>query len=127
MLILLASTLPLAGAFGVWMYDARPESARDGHARDGGPAPCWSAQLLPSVLAAGGLSGPGRDGAGHRLAFEVEPLGMIFAASHPSSGRQSLYSIGYMRGNHEKNQTRFYVCFAVAIWAPWASPSRATW
>ena len=27
----------------------------------------------------------------------------------------SVYSIGYMRGNHEKNQTRFYVCFALAI------------
>ncbi|MGF1525792.1 MAG: proton-conducting transporter membrane subunit [Candidatus Competibacterales bacterium] len=27
----------------------------------------------------------------------------------------SLYSIGYMRGNDEKHQTRFYVCFAIAI------------
>ena len=27
----------------------------------------------------------------------------------------SVYSIGYMRGNDEKNQTRFYVCFALAI------------
>jgi multicomponent Na+:H+ antiporter subunit D len=27
----------------------------------------------------------------------------------------SLYSIGYMRGHHEKNQTRFYIFFAVAI------------
>ena len=27
----------------------------------------------------------------------------------------SLYSIGYMRGHHEKNQTRFYLFFAVAI------------
>ena len=29
----------------------------------------------------------------------------------------SLYSIGYMRGNNEKNQTRFYVCFCIAIGA----------
>jgi len=27
----------------------------------------------------------------------------------------SIYSIGYMRGNDEKHQTRFYVCFAIAI------------
>ena len=27
----------------------------------------------------------------------------------------SLYSIGYMRGNAEANQTRFYVCFALAL------------
>jgi multicomponent Na+:H+ antiporter subunit D len=27
----------------------------------------------------------------------------------------SLYSIGYMRANHEAHQTRFYVCFALAL------------
>ncbi len=27
----------------------------------------------------------------------------------------SLYSIGYMRGNQEAHQTRFYVCFALAL------------
>ena len=27
----------------------------------------------------------------------------------------SLYSIGYMRGNDEAHQTRFYVCFALAL------------
>jgi multicomponent Na+:H+ antiporter subunit D len=50
------------------------------------------------------------------IAFEVEPLGMLFALI--ASGLwivNSLYSIGYMRGNDEANQTRFYVCFALAI------------
>jgi len=50
------------------------------------------------------------------LAFEVEPLGMVFALI--ASGLwivTTLYSIGYMRGHHEKNQTRFYMCFAMAI------------
>jgi multicomponent Na+:H+ antiporter subunit D len=50
------------------------------------------------------------------IAFRVEPLGMIFALI--ASGLwivNSVYSIGYMRGNQEKNQTRFYVCFALAI------------
>ena len=50
------------------------------------------------------------------IAFQVEPLGMLFALV--ASGLwivNSIYSIGYMRGNGEKNQTRFYVCFALAI------------
>lgn len=50
------------------------------------------------------------------LAFRVEPLGMMFAAVAsllwPIS---SLYSIGYMRGNQEHAQTRFYICFAIAL------------
>jgi len=50
------------------------------------------------------------------LAFEVEPLGMLFGLV--ASGLwivTTFYSIGYMRGHHEKNQTRFYICFAIAI------------
>ena len=53
---------------------------------------------------------------GLELAFEVEPLGMLFAMV--ASGLwivTTLYSIGYMRAHHEKNQTRFYICFAIAI------------
>ncbi|HAQ35622.1 MAG: cation:proton antiporter [Maricaulis sp.] len=53
---------------------------------------------------------------GLSLSFRLEPLGALFAAV--ASGLwivNSLYSIGYMRGNEEKNQTRFYVCFAIAL------------
>ncbi len=53
---------------------------------------------------------------GIELSLGVEPLGMTFAAL--ASGLwivNSLYSIGYMRGNNEKNQTRFYIFFAVSI------------
>jgi len=53
---------------------------------------------------------------GLHLAFEVEPLGMLFALV--ASGLwivTTLYSIGYMRAHHERNQTRFYICFAIAI------------
>jgi multicomponent Na+:H+ antiporter subunit D len=54
--------------------------------------------------------------AGVDLAFEVEPLGMVFALV--ASGLwfvTTLFSIGYMRGENKSHQTRFYVCFAVAI------------
>ncbi len=75
------------------------------------------ASLLPGVLAGGrpavtlftilpGLS----------IALKVEPLGMLFGLL--ASGLwiiNSIYSIGYMRGNNEKNQTRFYVYFAIAL------------
>lgn len=50
------------------------------------------------------------------LALSLEPLGMLFALV--ASGLwivNSLYSIGYMRGNQEAHQTRFYVCFALAL------------
>ncbi len=53
---------------------------------------------------------------GLALKFKVEPLGMLFGLI--ASGLwivNSLYSIGYMRANNEKHQTRFYVCFAGAL------------
>ena len=53
---------------------------------------------------------------GLQIDFRVEPLGMLFALI--ASGLwivNSLYSIGYMRGNKEAHQTRFFVCFALAL------------
>ena len=50
------------------------------------------------------------------ITFTLEPLDMLFAGI--ASGLwivTSVYAIGYMRGHHEINQTRFYTCFAIAI------------
>ncbi len=50
------------------------------------------------------------------IGFKLEPLGMLF--SLVASGLwivTTVYSIGYMRGHGEKNQTRFFTCFAIAI------------
>ncbi len=73
--------------------------------------------LLP-VVGAGGRPAlmlftllPGLD-----IALRLEPLGMLFALV--ASGLwivNSIYSIGYMRGNGESHQTRFFVCFALAL------------
>ncbi len=50
------------------------------------------------------------------VAFTVEPLGLLFAAVASFLWIvTSIYSIGYMRGHHEVNQTRFYAYFAVSI------------
>jgi multicomponent Na+:H+ antiporter subunit D len=55
---------------------------------------------------------------GLAIALELEPLGALFALI--ASGLwfvSAVYCIGYMRGNAEEHQTRFYACFALAIGA----------
>ena len=55
---------------------------------------------------------------GLSISFSTEPLSILFAMI--ASGLwivTSVYAIGYMRGTHEKNETRFYVCFALALFA----------
>lgn len=54
--------------------------------------------------------------AGLEIAFRLEPLGALFALmASVLWGVNSLFSIGYMRGKREANQTRFYMCFALAM------------
>lgn len=50
------------------------------------------------------------------LAFNVEPLGLLFAIV--ASGLwmvTHIYGIGYMRGNNESHHSRFFACFSLAI------------
>ncbi len=50
------------------------------------------------------------------LKFEVEALGVLFSLVASFLWVvTSIYGIGYMRGNSEKNQTRFFMLFPVAI------------
>ena len=54
--------------------------------------------------------------AGLEIAFRLEPLGALFAVMASLLWAvNSLFSIGYMRGRREANQTRFYMCFALAM------------
>lgn len=118
-LILAALAAPLIGAAGI------AATHRAANLRETVTLLCAAAlffcvaSLLPSVLAGGRPEAvlfevlPGL-----ALAFRVEPLGMLFALV--ASGLwivNSLYSIGYMRGNGEAKQTRFYVCFALALFS----------
>ena len=73
--------------------------------------------LLPFVIAGGRPQAfvlaiaPGLS-----FAFEVEPLGMLFALVASTLWIvNSIYSIGYMRANKEPRQTSYYVCFAIAL------------
>lgn len=53
---------------------------------------------------------------GFSLTLSLRPLGMVFALIASVLWLvTTIYAIGYMRQNREVNQTRFYVCFAVAI------------
>lgn len=53
---------------------------------------------------------------GLSITLTLEPLGMIFAGIASFLWIvTTIYAIGYMRGHHEHNQTRFYAFFAVAI------------
>lgn len=52
------------------------------------------------------------------LSLRADPMGVFFAVI--ASGLwifTSFYSIGYMRGHHEKKQTRYFASFAVCLFA----------
>ncbi len=52
------------------------------------------------------------------IAFRADPLGISFAATASFLWIiVSFYSIGYMRALHEHAQTRYYICFAIALLA----------
>jgi len=53
---------------------------------------------------------------GLRIAFSVEPLGLLFALiASLLWPLTTLYALGYMRGHGERNQARFFCFFAISI------------
>jgi multicomponent Na+:H+ antiporter subunit D len=73
--------------------------------------------MAPAILAGGTIEFtlfrilPGID-----LAFRVDGLGLLFATTSSSLWiAAAFYCIGYMRTLEEEHQTRFYVCFAIAV------------
>ncbi len=116
-LILLAIFLPLIASIFIAFSDKKP-NLREGISLIASLSLLATVlSLLPSVLAGEQPSivlleiVPGLP-----ITFELEPLGMLFACVAALLWPvNTLYSIGYMRGNKEKHQTRFYVCFAIAL------------
>jgi multicomponent Na+:H+ antiporter subunit D len=113
----LAMGLPLLGALFIALNGHRPNVREAITLGTAGSVFALVAGLVPHVTAGEGVAFrfvemlPGLT-----LALRVEPLGMLFGLV--ASGlwiATSAYSIGYMRAHHEEHQTRFYVCFAVAI------------
>lgn len=53
---------------------------------------------------------------GLSIAFKIEALGILFALVVGMLWFvTSIYAIGYMRSHNEKNQTRFFIAFAISI------------
>ena len=116
-LILIAVFLPLAGALLIRLAGSSPNLREVVTLAVAVLLFATVVQLLPKVQAGERPATVLQEMLpGIAIAFEVEPLGMIFGLV--ASGLwivTSLYSIGYMRGHHEKNQTRFYIFFAIAL------------
>jgi len=116
--ILLPILLPLVGAIGIAIVGRHNPNLRETVTlvtSSGLLLAVWSlwpdllAGERPSVRVAEFLPGLA-------IEFRVEPLGMLFASLASLLWIvNSIYSIGYMRGNNEKHQTRFYILFAVAL------------
>jgi multicomponent Na+:H+ antiporter subunit D len=116
--ILVSLLLPLVGAVLILLMSRVSDNLRETATLVTASALAWTVwSLIPEVMDGGRPElllfkvVPGLD-----VAFKIEPLGMLFAAL--ASGLwivNSVYSIGYMRGNKESNQTRFYVFFALSL------------
>jgi multicomponent Na+:H+ antiporter subunit D len=116
-LVLLAVVVPFLGALAIPLFRHRP-NLRETVTLVTAALLCVTVfALLPSVLDGGRPEAHVFDIIpGLALAFEVEPLGMLFALVASALWIvNSIYSIGYMRANDEPRQTGFYVCFAVAL------------
>ncbi len=116
-LILAALLIPLIAAVLIPLFDRAP-NAREAVtliAAGGLAIVVWS--ILPHVLDGARPELVGFDVVpGVALAFQVEPLGLMFALVAGTLWIiNSIYSIGYMRGNNEPRQTMFYVCFGIAL------------
>ena len=116
-LVLLAVMLPFAGAFAIMLCDRWP-NLRETITLLTATAVCITVINIYKVFGTGAelsvvIAEPLP---GISLHFEVESLGMMFAlVASVLWLLTSIYTIGYMRGRKEHNQTRFYALFAVAI------------
>jgi multicomponent Na+:H+ antiporter subunit D len=108
---------PIAGMAAIWLLDRSP------NLREAATLLTGAALVALTLIVFSAVGDGARPGyfvftvvGGLPIEFRAEPLGAMFAALASILWTvNSLYSIGYMRGHHEKHQTRFYMSFAVAI------------
>ncbi len=108
---------PLVGAMLIWMSRSHPNQRESVTLVTAGILFALVASLLPEATdGARPAVALGEVLPGLALAFQLEPLGLMFALVASFLWIvTSVYAVGYMRSHHEKHQTRFYVFFAVAI------------
>ena len=109
--------LPFIGAVAVLATGSRPNLRECLSLGAGITLVGLVANLLPAILAGERpVSVLAVPIPGIPIALEAEPLGMLFALIASVLWIvTTLYSIGYMRGHGDTNQTRFYAFFALAI------------
>ena len=109
--------LPFIGAVAVLATGSRPNLRECLSLGAGITLVGLVASLLPTILAGERpVSVLAVPIPGIPIALEAEPLGMLFALIASVLWIvTTLYSIGYMRGHGDTNQTRFYAFFALAI------------
>jgi multicomponent Na+:H+ antiporter subunit D len=116
-LLLLAVLLPFAGAVGILLCGRWPD-LRETVTLTTAAAVCFTVinlyfRFIDEAYLALDIAEPLP---GLTLRLEIEPLGMLFGlVASILWFITSIYAIGYMRGHHELDQTRFYALFAVAI------------
>ena len=120
--MILALALPFGGAALIALLHRRPNMRETATVATAAGLLATIAALVPNVYEGGRTSLdlfeilPGL-----QIGFRAEPLGIAFAAVASALWVvTSIYSIGYMRANQEQHQTRYYVCFAVALGATMA-------
>ena len=113
----LALGVPIVGFIAIWLLERKP-NLREAATLITGAILFFLALVVFAAVGQGERPGFNLIEVidGLSISFQAEPLGAMFAVI--ASGLwlvNSIYSIGYMRGHHEEHQTRFYMCFAVAI------------
>jgi multicomponent Na+:H+ antiporter subunit D len=109
--------LPLLAAAGVLVFRHWP-NLRDGQAIVLGVITALCALQLFATGADGSSLEVFTMASGLRVAFTPEPLGLLFALVAGSLWPiATLYTVGYLRGAQEVNQTRFMFFYAIAIHA----------
>jgi multicomponent Na+:H+ antiporter subunit D len=115
--IILSIALPFIGCFLIWLLNRAP-NLREAATLLTGAILIGLALIVFQAVGEGARPGYflTRVIGGLPIEFRAEPLGAMFGLLASALWFvNSIYSIGYMRGNHEKHQTRFYMCFAIAI------------
>ncbi len=115
--IMLAIAVPFVGALVIALLHRRPNPREAATLATSAILALLVWSLLPAVVAGERPERALIDVVpGLRIAFKVEPLGLLFALVAGSLWIvHAIYSIGYRRGNDAPRQASFYVCFAVAI------------
>jgi multicomponent Na+:H+ antiporter subunit D len=118
MALALMMLIPLAAAAIIPLIGAKSPNVREGVTFVAALLLLANVIYLCGIVAGGGRPEilVGSFAGMFEIKFQLEPLGAVFAAIASSLWIvNSMFTLGYMRGNNETNQTRFFAFVAIAI------------